>query len=653
MPQTYTTRAGETLCTIGVQNGFKNCTKLRAANPGIATPLPPSVQITIPDPTDKQVPGATKARHEFRRLGVPSATVWIIQDHNNAPFVAIARDVQRKLAISNYVTGRQGTGFATTVWKDENFFGFDAGASADPDHFKLLVRDDDAAKKGLAEVSVDLESQTPVLDASARIASWITHSGPGTILPAVTCRAVASGSPFFQSHYLRLVVDPSEQANRKADGTDPADDRSDQTLVVPALPLNTINAIEILDSRVTAERLSPKCATPAPDTCRAFTSAEVGKDEMALRVKVYRVGDAGAGVSIITPATIQKMLFTSYRQTLAQANVGIVLVDNRVHDVALPFNMITVSDFVGVKTKGDGQITVIVFNGTSNVTITMATEKKKKPAEIAAALSSSLGSRGFTCRLSPNPPTTNSSNDFGSCDLLVFKADGNPARIMRASSTDSHCKLAHTGLWNNNNVRDGVAEYGNREPEARYTCGMDYRAVAKNYNFNNSSHLSVLLVNRFAPMANGNILLGYGLVPYGQLTARIRPVQELTFAVLLDNNGAGRRTVLPHEAGHVLLDAIHTTSGSPEVDWAGNRIANNAVLGFSEWMAAMSQEGNPPFLHLRMSDTPLTVQFQVVSGNSNASIITMGSGSPNPVARFRTLGSSRLAALRQLPLAPR
>ena len=77
------------------------------------------------------------------------------------------------------------------------------------------------------------------------------------------------------------------------------------------------------------------------------------------------------------------MIFTNYRLTLAQANIGVSLVDNRVHDVPEPNNMIVVSDFAGVKASGGGTMRVVVALSSGNVTATITTEHKDTPQETA------------------------------------------------------------------------------------------------------------------------------------------------------------------------------------------------------------------------------------------------------------------------------
>jgi hypothetical protein len=187
---------------------------------------------------------------------------------------------------------------------------------------------------------------------------------------------------------------------------------------------------------------------------------------------------------------------------------------------------------------------------------------------------------------------------------------------------------------------------------------IDYRAACKNYN-TGTDHLCVMLVNGFRQAT----LLGEALLPYRAVVSRLKPIRQYSMCVFLDQGGAGRRTVLTHEAGHVLLDAFHTTdspqaatpttAAQPERDFSNNVHDNNLRLAFSEWMSAINRE--PTLIHKRMSDDPLTVEYAVVrSGVNNlqATLQILGGTTPSPVRRFRTLSAFVLGNLRPLNPAP-
>ena len=370
-----------------------------------------------------------------------------------------------------------------------------------------------------------------------------------------------------------------------------------------------------------------------------------------LRIKVYRIGGAaGTGIS---NADVDTMVYTNYRLTLAQANIGVELVDGQIHDVQLPRNMIAVSDYNGVKASGGGTMRVRVALASGNVEASIRTERKDTPQETANRLAAALRAQGVRCRLSSNPPIQDSSEDFGSHDILCFNPDDTPARILSATSNDSDQRLAHSGRWNNASVRSAKSQYGSANgSNAQMVGGIDYRAACKNYN-TGRDHLAVILVNGFTSAT----LLGEALLPYRDVRARLRPRRDYSMAVFLDQGGAGRRTVLTHEAGHVLLDAFHTTvydrTANVETDIDGSNYDNNNHLAFSEWMSAINRE--PDFIHKRMSDTPSAVKYYVVrSGVNNlqATAQVLGGANPTPVRRFRTLSAFVLGDLRTLRPAP-
>jgi len=118
--------------------------------------------------------------------------------------------------------------------------------------------------------------------------------------------------------------------------------------------------------------------------------------------------------------------------------------------------------------------------------------------------------------------------------------------------------------------------------------------------------------------------------------------------------------VLAHEAGHVLLNAFHTTfddnpdpNVSHEVDNFGNEYDNDDNLAFSEWMAAFSRA--PDHMHKRISDDPLTVEFFVVkSGVSTIKSVrrVLGGSNESAVERFVNTSKFVYEPLRKLQAAP-
>ncbi|MBX3394920.1 MAG: hypothetical protein KF841_06095 [Phycisphaerae bacterium] len=646
---------GDTLCSIAVDNGFKNCTKFRAHNTHLASrQVKAGDQVNIPELTEKQEPGQTEMRHRFQRLG-RKKRIFIIQDNNRAKPEQALSDIQRELAVSNYVPTRQGTGFTTADWRSERFFGHSTAASADPDHFKVQVFDPMAAARGENEVKITLQSQRPVLDADLKITQWNDMTEAGTKLVDVICRQVEADSPWYRSHYLRLVVDTQDQTAKRPHGrtTPTADggrDVSKQTLVVQHVTAD--NRIEVLDLRVMAHQPEPACehADPAGH-CVTFSLADVGKNEKVIRVNLVRVG--GAATSGIDDARMNKMIFENMRLTLAQANIGVQLVGGAIRDVPEPKNMIVVSDYHAAKSSGGGTMEVKVRLASGDVTATISTDKKKKPVETGNKLATALRAVGVKCRVSPNKPISSSGDDFGSCDILCFNPDDSLATVLSATSTDTDQKLSHSGGFDTMSVKDNVAQYTDPSTPAgpaQIVGSIDFRAVCKNFN-EGGNHLGVLVVGGFTRLP----LLGKAMLPYRGIAERIRPLTECSMCVFVDAGGVDARTVLTHEAGHVLLDAFHTTlTDANESDLFGNQYDNNTNLAYSEWMSAFNRE--PDFIHKRMSDRPLTVKFNIVkigASDIEAEEATLGgAGQATPVERFLTLSASTLGPLRKLKPAP-
>jgi hypothetical protein len=278
---------GDTLCSIGVDSGFKNCTKLRPHNPDYNTrPLAPGDLVKVPEVTRKDEAGQTEMTHKFVRKGKTNR-VWIIQDRHRATGQEARGDAVRELAVSNFVTGRQSRGFAPDPWRDATFFGFSAGASADPDHFRLLIHDLHAHRTNTDTVEVQLRTQRPVLGhIPNEIQSWQNLTQPGTTLGPIRCRRW-NNPPWYRSPYLRLVVDEEDRQLRRTDGriniandnggtsNDAGTAVTDQVLLTPALD---DLEIEILDYRVEAFRPAPDCEHgDANGKCRARASRRSGR----------------------------------------------------------------------------------------------------------------------------------------------------------------------------------------------------------------------------------------------------------------------------------------------------------------------------------------------------------------------------------------
>ncbi len=659
-PITVTARDGDVWCNLAVQHGFKDCRKVRDANPAIAArDLRPGDRITIPAVTPKEESRPVDALHRFERLGAPVGRVFFIQDRNRSTPELALSDRQRQLAITNYVIGRQGRGFAPAVWRNNTFFGFDDLASADPDHFKMQVFDRRARDAGLTDVTVRVQTQRPRLDAAGLQTAWEDVAGVAGVQLDVTCRQVAANSPWYRSHYMRVVVEPDDQNNRLADNVDTADDRTAQTIVAPLISDDT--RVEILDLRVQGAREAERCgATGAETRCRGLAFAQVGKREVAMKIRVIRVNGSGAQAALTTPDQVRNTTLQNLRMHYAQCNIGLNVLE--IKDVPPPRNMIAVGDTNVVKASGGHRVGAVVRRtqggATTNVTATINTGRKDTPEETANKLAGALRAQGLKAKVMPNPPKNDSGDDFGPCDILCFNADDTPADCVRAINVaDEDQKISTTAAWDNNAVTTPDRQYGNDEPGFRFIGSADYRALLKN-SFIDKNQFYAYIINNFTQEPGGGTLLGYALIPYHDVDDKIKPKESFTMGVLVSNNAALRRTVLTHEAAHVMLDAIHTTKaiqgGAPDQDHQGN--TDNRRLAFSEIMTAFDTSGGAapgPFLHKRLSDSPLTIEFTVPFGNFQFRQELFGQPPLNSTSeRFRTLFGSVFGPLRPLRPAP-
>lgn len=652
---------GDTLCSIGSENGFRNCQKLRDPNPDLQNrPLRPGDQVNVPEVTRKDEDGETERVHEFRRLGQPPRRIWIIQDRDKPSPEEAVSDEQDELCVSNYVPTRQGAVLAPDPWVDHTVTDYNEGASVDPDHFKILVRDPRAQAEGEDTVEATLQAQKPVLNNDDQIESWEDMTETGTELEHIECKQIGD-TAFYKSCYLRLVTDERDHTFNRPDGrrtstlggsppptvgtNDTGTDVSRQTLVTPT---TDDDRIEILDLRVNADRPNPDCPiTDENAKCRSQTTAEVGKEEKVLRVKTFRIN--GCGVS---EADIDTMI-ANMRKTLAQINAGVETVDGKFHDVPPPRNMIAVSDYWGNKASGGRNMSATVSLTSGRVTATVETTRKHTPEQTARRLAAALTGQGVTCRVSRNPPQQDSGDNFGSCDILCFNSDDTPARIIDVDSDDSDQALDHTGGWDVNSVNSVSEEYnsGGRQPMNAFMAGSkDYRAAVKNFHRAND-HVCAILIGRFA---GGH--LGEAVIPFHNLNARLRPVPDYSLSAFIARSAVATENVTAHEFGHVLLDASHTTnhgSAPLEPDHDGATYCDNAHLAYSALMGAYNWE--PNHIHKRISDVPLRVKYMTIKRNTRRlewDHETWGAGNPTPAARYRDITSSVFSNLRTLESAP-
>ena len=73
MSKLVTAKEGESLCSIAMENGFKNCDALRAEAKNsdfLQRPLKSGDSVTVPDISTKTHPSATGQKHQLKRFGI-------------------------------------------------------------------------------------------------------------------------------------------------------------------------------------------------------------------------------------------------------------------------------------------------------------------------------------------------------------------------------------------------------------------------------------------------------------------------------------------------------------------------------------------------------------------------------------------------------
>lgn len=613
MPKTIVARDGDTLCTLAMREGFLNCDQVRAdpANAALLNRrLRAGDRVTIPDPAPAPAARAAGARHGFRHRSAPPPSIRLV---HGTPDRAFPDDpTLARLNISNYVTdkaGADGTAAFTAA------FGFNADADQDPDVFKVEVVCPGAG----ASIRVLLEALKPVYRADGAVARHELFTGAeyNARRLEAECQPVGGGSVRYRSRYLRLV---SDEADR--------DHLPTQTLMISDMAdgLNGDNdRVEILDQRVRASFVIPACRAAAPDQCSLRAEAEVGESRSRIRlaVHVYRAAVGGAAlVGGVTEQMLRRRVMKWFRRAYAQANLSPRLSGPAIEILDPPAaNMITISNNHGRAASGvnaTGAASTLSFRlgappGAGGVlgpvldavaaatapTVTVNLTPNMTPAQVGAAIVAALPA-GYTGRASTNAVVFNRVN--GSCDVIITKNDGTRVVIRDEQTTDTALSGAG-GLVvprvNLGSVDDSDTSTEPTTPELRRVLREGTSA---------DDRLDFFVIGSFA----NNGLRGLSYLSSRALPAHQRNPAPLRWAVIMaSTSGSGAVMdgsdnlpfTFPHESGHVINDAFHTTNVGNEMMSAGGtsvansvtatkRICDSVQISYDEYDPAQANQGD-------------------------------------------------------------
>ena len=537
-----------------MQAGFLDCAPLRAegANaPFLTRDLQDGDIVTVPDIVIKEESRASEQKHRFQLKTAPPVSIRYTHGSPDKPY--LEDTTETVLNVSNIQTDKGGANgqvpFPTLTV-------FDPNGHIDLDAFKIEIVD----PRGGGTVTSTLQALKPVLRADGTIEKHEPFTGAELTKRKtdVTCKRVPS-NVCYRSPYLRLVVDDADHAARSvqtllttdmADGTEGDDDK-----------------IEILDQLVEAAYVFQKC--PGGSKCRVFTRLPIGSDHKRVKVAAHILQNA-AGVRIVEPVLLRKRILNYVRQLYAQADVNVRIIAP-IDDLPLPANMIAVANANGQRAVGARAIRVRVrIDAAVDVEAAITTVLDDLPIATANALAAAITAvvpAGTKVVSSDNPPLRGQT--IGSADVLIGDPRTQRVRLDVLESADARHPVTIGQL-----TSASVPDFGGADS---HVGTIQERVLVKNYD-TGSDRIDLFVVETLGSGALGeafipNAARAAGLQPFGPMSNT-----ALVFADTIRINDHFHTTI-PHEFGHILMDANHAViatemmgNGSPV--GANERVVN-------------------------------------------------------------------------------
>jgi hypothetical protein len=542
MPTTVIAQVGDSLCSIAIANGFKDCKPLRddPANASIVNNAdhPGQVQVgdvvTVPDITTNELDKPNEQLHKFKRKGVPLGEVRFVHGSPTKHFAD--DDTITRLNVSNMQTDQVGAGDgATTITAAQHF---DAQADADPDTFKVEVHQ----PKGSGTLKVQLDALRPVFTGGVLTGHQFF---PGDRDDATTEAGKRSlnldcskqgGSDRWRSSYLRLVVDDLDKAALPA-----------QTLLTTDMTDEGDDTVEILDQVVQASFVFTTCpGTPDKAKCRSTVQIPIGDDRKRVKMQLTILNATPGGAPVVNAANVVRRINRWFRRGYAQANVTHKFV-GAVKTVDPVGNLVSISNDTGARAAGDGQLGFrLSVAGQPPVTIGPITPTANADPTTTANALAALVVAPFTATVFTNPPTF--STAIGSADILITAAGNARVTIDTPLTGDSKQSLtigiinpAALNSWTGDNFLVG---------------SLDQRVVCRNYD-TGDDRVDMFIVQTLANTTNN----GEAMMSGHTVNAAKRAGPQVKCSFFGDSSfgNAGDQFPfgIPHEVGHVITDLIH------------------------------------------------------------------------------------------------
>lgn len=578
---------GDTLCGIGIDNGFLDCAPIRAANPGedfLNRPLRYGDVVTVPDLTITTESKSTTTTATFVKKSAPPVSIRFVHGSKDKHY--LEDDDLLFLLVSKFQVDKGGKTGAS-AFPDQ--FGFQPAGDADIATFKVEIVDPAAG----GTVQATLEALQPVYKPDGvTVDHWKLFDGP-TEYDArkldVQCAKVSSGVAY-RSKYLRLVVDEADNdgtvgpvaANGFPPG--PGSPKPDQTLLVTDMVDQGEPDVEILDQRVRATYLLTKC--PGSPQCRVTAEVPIGDGRQRLRLFVHVMRRAPGGAPVVSTDDAKRRVLKWFRRVLAQSSVGPKLLGVEERDPVE--NMVAISDAgsgnpaPGANAGGSSASGIDVLGNPSRVGFRMnsagepsqtivpitpadpATGVGFTPLQTANALAGAV-SDPYVAAAAANPRRFNDTQ--GSADIVITRSDGKFVTIDQIVSTDTAQTLTVASVnplpapqqsWDGFNFLVGT---------------LHQRIMCRNYD-TGDDRVDVFVVDSTSDGNRGEAMMLGSSVNADPTTNGVGAIKYSVFAIQSCMNSSDNDPlVLSHEVGHVTGELGHALNVPTELmsaDVTGN-----------------------------------------------------------------------------------
>ncbi|HWL92113.1 MAG TPA: hypothetical protein VNT79_01140 [Phycisphaerae bacterium] len=599
------------LCKLSVQNGFKDCTKVRQANAEAefvkTRELRPGDAVKIPVVTPKEDTGQTELRHRFQRPGVPVAAIRFV--HGSASTAVQNDKTLTFIDVSNYKTDQAGKG-RKAAFVDHNVRGFNADADADPDTFKVEVFDFRAKVKDLP---AEIDALRPVFKPDGKILRHEEFQGDrkaaGTEANkrSLDVTTTEQGTTHrFRSCYLRAVVDEFDKGEKGAGG------RKLQTVLTSDMTESAQAAdkagkpadaadfrkVEILDQKLSARYFLKECPAAAGKAkCQARAVVEVGHAKRRVKAVVHVLRKSRDGAGVVTVDAARDWCQKYVRWLYAQANMGVKFLDPFVRLIQPPANMITIGTPTGPRANGGGEISVnIGIDGAAKKNAKISTSRNSKPITTANKLAEEIRKVFPALKVVVGENAINTGASRGSADILVGDPNAQLIEIDLVTNSDSKQKAAVVRI-----TTTKIEEFN--ATHRSFVGTPDERILLRNYD-TGKDRIDVFIVGDLSDGSFGEAFRPFKEEPANDPKAPI--INSLIFRQG-PIDGDIVHTTLPHEMAHVLADAGHIKVEDTEMSFSGSPVGNEEKVvhgpkrisdpsepaNHLEWLSGFKTKGSP------------------------------------------------------------